>query len=252
MKILTKKCNFFKLKIQSQKGDMMSSEKKFNSRESIKEKKEKSSIFSKLPEDLKLKSASFFTPKEVSRMAEVSKDWRDILSENELWNQFLQESYRITDGRESSKAIFINYPGKRLDEYQLQPTQTPPPAHVTFIAEYSGVPVDILYRWHINQDERYAKVSFLGWYLRNHQHNLPHALSLQQVLKTTYQEERTLKIGIPYLGAGYFSSIDELRALSEEETDILRFGGSPEAWQRSFEALQAYRQDKSLNKNSLS
>ncbi len=192
--------------------------------------------FSDLSDELHLCIAGFFKPAEIARQQNVSKEWKLLLNENALWNQFLEEKYRVPpdDHKKSAKQIFRENEKYRLLKYRDLPLA---PKWIRNVAEKTGVPKDLIHAWFLDKDENYQKVTNCEWYLENNNQNPPHpsALNLEQVLVLSFTQTIHLWKAVDYVKAGELST-DEVLTLRQPESMRLFGLGSPPA-----EALADYR-----------
>lgn len=192
------------------------------------------------------------TPRQLTDLAVVSRKWHTMLSDDKLWERFLQEGYR-TDIKvfKAKKDVFLHEPEKRLIPHQPIPQQLPYP--VRALSMMTGVHPAPLYSWYSSNDRRYNLVLQAAWYLGNgvQQPPRPHALSLEDVMKLDDQQAKNLMIAVLYLQEGHFTSIDEIMTLREEERQLLAKGSDiampePEARAAAFLAYKDYREQNPL------
>jgi hypothetical protein len=74
-------------------------------------------VLEQLPRELQFEVLKFRSPSENSSAACVSKNLNKKLSNNILWNEYLNPEHRVKDDNQSAKQIFIESPEQRLDKY---------------------------------------------------------------------------------------------------------------------------------------
>jgi hypothetical protein len=117
------------------------------------------------------------------------------------------------------------------------------PSHVTYVADFIPLPRPQVLDIYRNNIASFNRINSLKCYIRNHTQNAnPHAaLSLEQAFELTPQETNNLATCYSYV-LSQDLSIEEVKALSEDERQILLPRGSAEIIQLSLDNLREYQE----------